>query len=70
MMDYIPLTTYDYKLAFCQSTTHLPNDVQRIIWNKVLDVPPPSTPPKAPTKPSKQLDKMMNNWRSRRRLNF
>ena len=62
MADYIPLVTYDYKLAFCQSTNTLPTDVQQIIWKNVLDVPPPSTPPKAPTKSSLGFQKMMKRW--------
>ena len=33
-MDYIYLHTYDYKLAFCQATNELCEDVQRIIWEK------------------------------------
>ena len=65
MVDYIPLVTYDYKLAFCQSTNILPNDVQQIIWKNVLDVSPPSTPPKAPIKPSPRLKNMMQRWSMR-----
>ena len=65
MADYIPLVTYDYKLAFCQSTNTLPTDVQQIIWKNVLDVPPPSTPPKAPIKPSPRLKNIMQRWSMR-----
>ena len=69
MADYIPLVTYDYKLAFCQSTNTLPTDVQQIIWKNVLDVPPPQDPPKAPIKTSPRLKKMMKKW-SARSINF
>ena len=69
MADYIPLVTYDYKLAFCQATTHLPEDTQRIIWNKVLNVCAPSTPPPAPMKPSKNLKRLTDGW-NKRKINF
>ena len=69
MADYIPLVTYDYKLAFCQVTNQLPEDIQRNIWNKVLYVSAPATPPPAPMKPSKNLKRLMNGW-SKHRINF
>ena len=47
-MDYVPLITYDYKLAFCQATSPLCEDVQELIWQKVL-VDTPTCPP-APIK--------------------
>ena len=66
MADYIPLVTYDYKLAFCQTTNALPHDVQQIIWKNVLDVPPPTTPPQTPIKPSPKLRNVMNKWKPTR----
>ena len=68
MADFIPLVTFDYKLAFCQATNSLPVDVQRIIWNKTLDIKPPSTPPSAPIKPSRRLSRLMEGWKARRQL--
>jgi hypothetical protein len=68
MADFIPLITFDYKLAFCQATNNLPTDVQRIIWNKTLDVEPPSVPPPAPIKPSRRLNRLMEGWKARRQL--
>ena len=65
MADYIPLVTEEYKLAFVQSTNKLPSDIQQIIWNKVLEVPPPTTPQKPP-RPNSRLQKLMNNWTKRR----
>lgn len=47
-MDYIPLVTYDYKLAFCQATSPLCEDVQRLIWQKVNVTAPVC--PQAPIK--------------------
>ena len=47
-MDYIPLVTYDYKIAFFQATFPLCEDVKRLIWKKTLvDTP---TCPNAPIK--------------------
>lgn len=51
--EYIPLTTDDYKLAFCQSTNTLCQDVQRIIW-RMVNVTEPRCPP-APRKPGAAL---------------
>jgi len=68
MADFIPLTTFDYKLAFCQATNELPTDIQRIIWSKTLEVPI-LIAPRAPVKPSRRLEGLMNNWK-RRRINF
>ena len=69
MADYIPLVTYDYKLAFCQATNRLPEDTQRIIWNKVLDVAAPTTSPPTPMKPYKNLKRLMDGW-NKRKINF
>ena len=35
MDDYIALHTYDYKLSFCQATNDLPEDMQRLVWEKL-----------------------------------
>lgn len=47
-MDYIPLVTDDFRIAFCQATSPLCPDVQRLIWKKVLyediRLEPPPTP--------------------------
>jgi hypothetical protein len=69
MAEYIPLVTYDLKLAFVQSTRQLPSDIQQIIWSKVLQMSPPSTPPPTPRKPpmmSMRLQTLMNNWSKRK----
>ena len=49
-MDYIPLYTDEFAVAFCQATASLCPDVQRLIWHKVLYAPTISTPPPAPKK--------------------
>lgn len=53
--DFIPLMTDDFKLAFCQSTNYLCNDVQMIIWKHVL-----ITEPKCPDAPKKQSPGIKN----------
>jgi len=63
MADFIPLVTYDYKLAFCRATNILPKDVQQIIWQKALEISP--IPPPTPTKPSPRLTRLMDNWKKR-----
>lgn len=49
-LDYIPLVTDDFRIAFCQATEPLCTDVQRIIWKKLLydniELSPPSAPKK------------------------
>lgn len=35
-LDYIPLVTDEFRIAFCQATEPLCSDVQRIIWKKLL----------------------------------
>ena len=48
-MDFVPLTTHDYRLAFVQATQGLPTDVCRdILWKMVLEVTP--SPPPVPTR--------------------
>jgi hypothetical protein len=51
-MDYIPLVTDDFRIAFCQATETLCSDVQRIIWENLLykdiELEPPPAPKKCP----------------------
>ena len=54
-MDYIPLITHDYKVAFCQATNKLPELAQREIWNKVLELTEPECPPTPVKKPPRRL---------------
>ena len=49
-MDYIPLYTDDFAVAFCQATAPLCSDVQRLIWHKVLYPSELPVPPPAPKK--------------------
>lgn len=45
-MDYIPLITDEYRIAFCQSLKSLDNDTMQKIWKIVLtDLEPPPMPP-------------------------
>ncbi len=66
MTDYIPLTTHNYKITFCQVTNRLPQDVQKIIWNKTIEIQPVA--PRAPIKPkpSKRLSRLMDGWVQRK----
>ena len=47
-MDFIPLVTDDFRIAFCQATEPLCSDVQRIIWKNLvyqnIELEPPPTP--------------------------
>jgi hypothetical protein len=71
MADYIPLVTHDYKVAFCQATDSLPNDVKQIIWKNLLEINTDPKPPGAPIKPSMRLDRLMAKWKkNRKHLNF
>jgi len=68
-MDFVPLTTIDYKLAFCQGTNALPGDIQREIWQRLMTTSPPTGPPGTPKKtdrPSPRLARLMNGWAQRR----
>jgi hypothetical protein len=69
-MDYTPMHTYDYKLAFCQATRELPEDLQRIIWNKTNKYEPicPGAPKKlrrTSSLPIERLDTLVKNWREK-----
>lgn len=64
MTDYIPLVTHDYKVAFCQITGVLPQELQQIIWHKALEIKPVAPP--APIKPSKRLARLMDGWHRRK----
>ena len=67
MSSYVPLTTDDYRVAFCQAIDDLPEDCKRIIWNKTIDIypEPPATPIK---KPPPRLNRMMKRWETRRQI--
>lgn len=47
---YIPVTTDDFRIAFCQVTKPLCTDVQQIIWKEVLYCTEPIEPPPTPVK--------------------
>jgi hypothetical protein len=49
-MDYIPLVTDEFRIAFCQATEPLCPDVRRLIWEKVLYDTIRLEPPPAPKK--------------------
>ena len=44
----MPLITDDYRIAFCQVTTELPEAIQKLIWSMSL---PDPVCPSAPKKP-------------------
>lgn len=60
-MDYIPLVTDDFRIAFCAATQTLCSDVQRIIWEKLLYEDIELTPPPAPKKWSIQYSTVSGN---------
>ena len=67
--DYIPLITEDYKLAFCQVTSALPELCQIHIWKALMR----GEPPQAPKKPYVMSDRMkshMARWAARKQLAF
>ena len=49
-MDFIPLVTDDFRIAFCQALEPLCQDIQRVIWEKVLYDTIKLEPPPAPQK--------------------
>jgi hypothetical protein len=63
-MNFIPMTTDNFRIAFCQATKPLPEGLQRAIWNLSLDIP---ELPKAPKKVelSPKMRQLMRNWNSR-----
>ena len=61
-MDFVPLLTIDYKMAFCLATNALPTDIQRKIYNECLGIPP--VIPTAPIKRSTTL-KIINQLKSK-----
>jgi hypothetical protein len=70
-MDYIPLVTHDYKLSFVRATNELPEELQRIIWEKIIENTEPvapAAPKKKPIKPSPRLARLMKNWSARRQI--
>jgi hypothetical protein len=51
MKEYLfPLVTDELRIAFCQATGPLCNDVQRIIWEEVVHCTVPIEPPPTPKK--------------------
>lgn len=67
-MDFIPLVTDDYRLAFCTATKTLPSEIQQIIYKKALctpSPPPPGAPKKKVILPSPRLAKLMEGWKGR-----
>ncbi|MDA9846867.1 hypothetical protein N9C10_02930 [Flavobacteriaceae bacterium] len=66
IMDFIPLVTDDYRVAFCVATNCLPNDIKQIIYKKTLSATT-SEPPSAPKKitPSPRLARLMTRWKGR-----
>ena len=67
MASYIPLTTYDYRVAFCQSINELPEDCKRNIWSKLMDIHP--EPPATPIKKRRQiLVHTMKRWETKRQI--
>jgi len=49
MKEYLfPLVTDELRIAFCQATAPLCNDVQRIIWEEVVHCTVPIEAPPAP----------------------
>jgi len=71
-MDYMHLHTDDYKLAFCQVTNELCEDVQRIIWDmsqkyETHNLVCPGAPERPIRKnshlPTKRLETLVRKWR-------
>ena len=71
MDDYIALHTYDYILSFCQATNELPEDIQRVIWDKAnkyeyCNVECPGAPKKQKYgmgEKTERLNKLIRKWR-------
>ena len=59
--DYIPLTTDDFRIAFCQATRPLCTDVQMRIWREVINY---RDPPKCPDAPKKHQDRTTRLFRT------
>ena len=72
-MDYMHLHTDDYKIAFCQATNELCEDVQRIIWEKSQkyeyeNLVCPGAPRKSGRNPrfaEERLQTLVGNWREK-----
>ena len=68
--DYIPLTTDDFKIAFCQATRSLCTDIQMRLWDEVVKYREPPTCPGAPQKQRedrrKRLNKFIEHQRAKR----
>tara|TARA_B100001113_G_scaffold257401_1_gene212615 strand:+ start:2800 stop:3042 length:243 start_codon:yes stop_codon:yes gene_type:complete len=74
-MDYMHLHTHDFKLAFCQATEGLCEDVKRIIWEKSQkyeyeNLVRPETPKKTRESrdsqlPTERLETLVRKWREK-----
>ncbi len=72
-MEYMHLHTDDYKLAFCQATNELCEDVQRIIWEKSQkyeyeNLVYPGAPRKSGRNPrfaEERLQTLVGKWREK-----
>ena len=72
-MDYMHLHTDDYKIAFCQATNELCEDVQRIIWEKSQkydyeNLACPGAPRKVNRNPrfaDERLQALVEKWREK-----
>ena len=71
--NYIPLITEDYKMAFCQVTSALPELCQVHIWKAPMrddiSIETPQTP-KKPYVMSKRMKSHMTRWAARKKLTY
>lgn len=71
--NFIPLITEDYKVAFCQVTSGLPELCQVHIWKALMRDDVSIEPPQAPKKPyvmSKRMKAHMARWAARKQLTY
>ena len=68
IMDYVPLCTYDFKLAVCQACSSLPSEVVReLIYPNLLKDATPVCPD-APIKRKSSVSGIINRLRTNGRL--
>jgi len=60
--DFIPLTTDEYKMAFCQALEPLCNDMKIVIWNDVI-----RKEKQCPNAP-KKIQQYINRWNDTKRI--
>ena len=60
--DFIPLTTDEYKMAFCQALEPLSNDLKLVIWNDVF-----CKEKQCPNAP-KKIQQYISRWNDPKRL--